>query len=156
MEPALGLTEEGMSRKGQLQMLFYVHLGVALVKVIVLGFAFGFGDLIQCLVLYCGYSQHSFCNIFIYMLVCLILAMQIAMPAGLAIQNGTALSDAYKSLIKNVNSGFTLTFMLGCMVFYIIAVIFSFKAYREFKYSHELRNQPINTGFNMNYGSIKE
>ena len=53
----------------------YVHIGVAISKVIVMGVMFGFGDLIQCLILYCGFSQHNFCNIFIYMLACLMLSL---------------------------------------------------------------------------------
>ena len=45
-EPGLSLTSEGMNHKQQLQILMYVHLGVAVSKVIIMGFMFGFGDLI--------------------------------------------------------------------------------------------------------------
>ena len=45
-EPSLALTSEGMNNKQQLQILMYVHLGVAISKVIIMGFMFGFGDLI--------------------------------------------------------------------------------------------------------------
>ena len=62
---------------------------------IVLGPMFGFGDLIQCLVLFCGIYQHGFCNVFIYMIFTLILAIQIVMPAGLALQTGKPLAEAY-------------------------------------------------------------
>ena len=54
--PGLDLTTEGHSHKGSLQILMYVHIGVAISKVIVMGLMFGFGDLIQCLILYCGFS----------------------------------------------------------------------------------------------------
>ena len=84
-QPGLTLTQEGMGHKKNLEILMYVHLGVAISKVIIMGFMFGFGDLIQCLVLYCGYSQHNFCNVFIYMIVVLMLALQVAMPASLAL-----------------------------------------------------------------------
>ena len=45
-QPGLPLTSEGMNHKQQLQILMYVHLGVAISKVIIMGFMFGFGDLI--------------------------------------------------------------------------------------------------------------
>ena len=64
-----------MTYKDKLRILMFVHLGVAITKIIVMGFAFGFGDLIQCLILWCGFEQHNFCNIFIYMLACLMLAI---------------------------------------------------------------------------------
>ena len=71
--PSLDLTTEGTDHKRKLELLMYVHLGIAISKVIIMGFAFGFGDLIQCLILYCGFSQHSFCNVYIYMLACMML-----------------------------------------------------------------------------------
>ena len=103
---------------------------------IILGFLYGFGDLIQCLILWCGYSQVNFCNVYIYMLACLILSFQIIIPAGFAIQTGAPLSSAFMSLIKGVNSTFTLVYMIFCLIFYVVAIILSFRAYREFKYAH--------------------
>ena len=55
MEPQTTLTvPEGQTAKERLEILLYVHLGVAISKIIVMGFSFGFGDLIQCLILWCG------------------------------------------------------------------------------------------------------
>ena len=45
-QPGMTLTQEGMSHKTKLEILMYVHLGVAISKLIIMGFAFGFGDLI--------------------------------------------------------------------------------------------------------------
>ena len=74
MEPQTALTApEGETAKKRLEILLWVHLGVAISKIIILGFSFSFGDLIQCLILWCGISQHNFCNVFIYMLATLIL-----------------------------------------------------------------------------------
>ena len=118
--------------------LLIAHISVAVTKVIILGVMFGFGDLIQCLMLYCAYSQHNFCNAFIYMIGCLFLALQIAMPAGLAIQTGQSLSSAFSSLLKGVNSTFTLVYMLLVLLFYVVAITLAFRAYREFKYSAQI------------------
>ena len=55
MQPQTSLTvPEGQTAKDRLEVLMYVHIGVALSKIIVLGFGFGFGDLIQCLILWCA------------------------------------------------------------------------------------------------------
>ena len=74
-QPNLQLTTEGLNFKKQLEILMYVNLGVAISKVIIMGFMYGFGDLFQCLILYCGYSQHNFCNIFLYMIVVMLLSL---------------------------------------------------------------------------------
>ena len=72
------------------------------------------------------------------MIVVLMLALQVAMPASLALQNGTALSSAYSSMIKDVNSTFTLVYMMLCLVFYVVAVVIAYRGYREFKYSYQM------------------
>ena len=47
MQPQTSLTvPEGQTAKDRLEVLMYVHIGVALSKIIILGFMFGFGDLI--------------------------------------------------------------------------------------------------------------
>ena len=157
-QPGLILSQEGMGHKKWLEILMYVHLGVAISKIIVMGLMYGLGDLIQCLILYCGISQHNFCNVFIYMFFVLMLALQLAMPACLALQNGTPLSSAYSSLIKGVNSTFTFIYMMLCLVFYVVAVIVSYRAYREFKYSsHMYRNgQNMQVQNPLNYGTLKD
>ena len=91
-QPIAELTHpQGSKQKDNLEILFYTHLGVAISKIIIMGFHFGFGDLIQCLILWCGYTQHNFCNVFIYMLACLMLAGQIILGAGFAVQTGKPL-----------------------------------------------------------------
>ena len=50
------------------------HILIGITKFIVMGFLFGFGDLLQVLILWCGVVQHSYCNVFIYILACLMLA----------------------------------------------------------------------------------
>ena len=60
MEPRVALTvPEGVDAKNRLEWLLYSHIAVAITKIIILGFAFGFGDLFQCLILFCGYRQHD-------------------------------------------------------------------------------------------------
>ena len=130
----LSLTQEGNDLKGKLQILLWVHLGVAISKLIILGIMFGLGDLIQCMILWCAIRQHDFCNTFIYMLVCMLVRLQLLVPALFAVQTGKPLNQAYQSIIKNINSTFVLIYMLLLVAFYSCAVFFAYKAYREFKY----------------------
>ena len=59
------LTPEGLGYKDNLVILMFVHFGLAIAKIILMGFFFGFGDLIQVLILWCGWATHNFCNVFI-------------------------------------------------------------------------------------------
>ena len=110
------------------------------------------------LILWCGFAQHNYCNIFIYMLACLILGVQLFMSGGLAVQQGKPISQGYQSMIKNVDPTVTLVFAIVIMVFYAIAVFISFRAYREFKYSHQMQRGAGNpqTQNPMNYGTLKD
>ena len=71
-EPRVAFTEKGTEYKDYLQYLLYGHLAVAVSKVIILGFMFGFSDLFLCLILFCGFRQGDFCNLFIYMIYVLV------------------------------------------------------------------------------------
>ena len=44
--PITALTEEGKGYKDNLQILMFVHIGIAIAKVILMGVMFGFGDFI--------------------------------------------------------------------------------------------------------------
>ena len=61
-------------------------------------------------------------------------------------------------MIKNVDPTVTLVFAIVIMVFYAIAVFISFRAYREFKYSHQMQRGAGNpqTQNPMNYGTLKD
>ena len=43
--PMTELTNEGKGYKDQLTVLMFAHLGVAIAKIILMGFMFGFGDI---------------------------------------------------------------------------------------------------------------
>ena len=57
------------------------------------------------------------------------------MAAGFALQTGAPLSSAFKTGITGANDGFTLVYTFLIFVFYTVAVVLSFKGYKEFKYS---------------------
>ena len=54
---------------------------------------------------------------------------------GYALQTSKPLDQAFKSWIKEVPGSVTLVLMSVCLVFYIVAIWISFRAYKEFKYS---------------------
>ena len=157
--PSVGLTvPEGQQAKERLEVLLYVHLGIALSKIIILGFGFGFGDLIQCLILWCGISQHNYCNVFLYMIACIVLGGQIAVAALFALQTGAPLTNSFKTGITGANDGFTLVYTCLIGIFYLLAVVFSFKGYKEFKYSLQRGsggNMTTSVRGPMSYGTLK-
>ena len=76
---------EGEKLKQSLEIILFIHIFVAISKIIILGFGFGLGDAIQCLILSCGVFGHNFCNVYIYMLFTLVLALQLLAVVGFAI-----------------------------------------------------------------------
>jgi len=55
-QPQVPISEKGQGHKDSLEVLLYTHIGVSISKIIIMGFAFGFGDLFQCLILWCALS----------------------------------------------------------------------------------------------------
>ena len=74
-----------------------------------------------------------------YMLFTLILATQMFMSGGFALQKGQNFTEAFQGLIKGVDPTVTLCFAIVILLFYCAAVFISFRAYREFKYSFQMR-----------------
>mmetsp|Transcript_18366 Transcript_18366/g.22906 ORF Transcript_18366/g.22906 Transcript_18366/m.22906 type:complete len:81 (-) Transcript_18366:67-309(-) len=80
------------------------------------------------------------------------------MAGGFAAQTGKPMNEAFQSMIKGINGTVVLVFTLICLVFYCIAIFISFRAYREFKYSFQMRAGPNSAAVQnpMSYGSIKD
>ena len=150
------LTQEGQGYKEQLTVLMFTHFGIAIAKIILMGIMFGFGDIFQVLILWCGFAQHNYCNVFIYMLACLMLSLQIFMVGGFAVQTGSPLSSAFKSTVSGVSGNVLMVFSIICLCFYVVAIFISFRAYREFKYSAQINGRGAGLENPLNYGSIKD
>ena len=74
-------------------------------------------------------------------------------------QTGNPLSSAFQTNITGANDGFTLVYSLLIGIFYLVAVVISFKGYKEFKYSLQNRGGSNMTTSAMrgpmSYGTLK-
>jgi len=90
------------------------------------------------------------------MIACSLLASQMGMAVGYAYQIGVPVSNVVSNGVS-ANDGFILTYASMVFVFYVVAVYFSFIAYREFKAMMEdsqgMRGVSLRNP--MNYGSVK-
>ena len=131
----------------------YVHLGVAISKMIIFGFMGGLNDLIQVMVLFCGISQHGFCNLFIYMIFNIFafaLVLTIMVDCG---SNDKPISSMSPTVSNNT---FLWIYTSLLLVFYVGATFFSFKGYREFKAMMEdqMGSNPMSSQNFLGYGAM--
>ena len=75
------------------------------------------------------------------MLATIMLFWQVLTPALLSLQNGTPLSEGYRSLIANVNSSFICVYMVIICIFYVVAITIAYLGYREFKHMLQSKNR---------------
>ncbi|CAI2377621.1 unnamed protein product [Moneuplotes crassus] len=104
-----------------LWVVLLAHLGLAIAFIVVAGTR-GIFELIAVMVLFCANSQANFCCMVMYILRLLLGLLQMFSFAGLILQNSDI--DAKKG-----------EFIIACLfvAFYIIALVISFYAYREYK-----------------------
>eukprot|EP00347_Sterkiella_histriomuscorum_P014298 403361409 len=121
-----------------MQIILAIHATLAILKMFIINPYASIGDIISCLILYCGINQHNFCTILVYMIFCLFNAFQLATMIGFLIQTGafgSGLSSNGISIANGngLNMGFVYGFTIIMFTFYILAVYCSFQAYKEFK-----------------------
>ena len=61
----------------------FAHGIVAIIKIILGGFSAGSGDLVNMLILWCGYSRYDYCQTVCYMLMCLQDVFMLSVSLGL-------------------------------------------------------------------------
>ena len=125
----VSLTPKGEKLKTTMNIVLIIHGVVALFKMFLMSPLSCIGDVISCLVLYCGVTQHNFCNILMYMVFCLFDAFGLFTALGYMIQVGYFSGDNSGS----VKSGFVFGLSALMFIFYSAAVYFSFQTYKEFK-----------------------
>ena len=68
--------------KSNLEIILGVHFFVAIVKMVVIGVLSGLSDLLSCLVLWCGLCRFDYCNLMIYVILCLFDMFQLLIVLG--------------------------------------------------------------------------
>jgi len=105
-----------------MNIILIIHAVVALFKMFLMNPMSSIGDIISCLVLYCGINQHNFCNVLMYMIFCLFDAFGLFTTLGYMVQVGY-FSGNNSGTVK---SGLMFGFSALMFVFYSAAVYFSF------------------------------
>ena len=127
MQPVVPPTEAGLKHKQRLYILIIVHLILAITYMFV-SITGGLFELITVLILWCATSQMQFCQLIIYMILCLNNLIGSLAGIGLLLQTGK-----FASCFSSGFTSFAVVLLLIFIVFYAIAVYVAFQAYREFK-----------------------
>ena len=109
--------------------LGFVHMALAIMLCFIVPMQ-GIYELIDVAILFCALAQMNFCCLIIYIINISINFFVIFNQLGLAVQHGQ-LTDTMKEASFSQNLSLTV-FILLC-VFYVVANVFCFYAYREFK-----------------------
>ena len=128
-EPIVAPTEEGKKHRTRLIVVGFVHLILAILLCFIM-FTNGIFELINVAILFCALAQMNYCCLIIYIINISIDFFTLFNQIGLLIQTGTATEIMTES---SLGSQFALTVMIILCVFYLVATVVCFYAYREFK-----------------------
>ena len=128
-EPVVPPTPAGKQQRGILMVLGFVHMALAILMCFIQPMQ-GIYELIDVAILFCALAQMNFCCLIIYIINITINFFVIFNQLGLAVQNQELteqMTDA--SFSENL----ALTVYIALAVYYVVANVFCFYAYREFK-----------------------
>ena len=128
-EPVVPPTEKGKQHRSVLMILGFVHLALSIMMCFIMVMQ-GIYELIDVAILFCALAQMNFCCLIIYIINITINFFIIFNQLGLAVQNGE-LTDQMKD--ASFSQNLSLTVMILLAIYYIVANVFCFYAYREFK-----------------------
>jgi hypothetical protein len=132
----------------------FVHLGVAVTQTLCLGFGSSTNDLFAVVILMIGMNRHDFCNVFIYMVLCLIRLFAIFFRYMYALQlHGLSFLSPTQGLATS--QVFVVVFDCFLCVFYTVAIFISYRAYREFKGMFEDKHSEAKVMNPFSYSSVK-
>ena len=128
-EPVVPPAPEGKKHRTILMICGFVHLALAIMYCFISVMS-GIYELIDVAILFCALAQMNFCCLIIYIIQITIQFFIIFNQLGLAVQNGN-LTEAMKDASFSAN--LALTVMILLCIYYVVANVLCFFAYREFK-----------------------
>ena len=128
-EPVAPATEKGRQHRSILMICGFVHLALSIMLCFI-ALMQGIYELIDVAILFCALAQMNYCCLIIYIINISINFFITFNQLGLAVQNGQ-LTDAMREATFSQN--LALTTMILLAVYYVVANVFCFYAYREFK-----------------------
>ena len=128
-EPIVPPTDEGKKHRSRLIIVGFVHLVLSILLCFIM-LTTGLFELINVAILFCALSQMNFCCLIIYIINISIDFFTLFNQVGLWIQTGD-----YTENMKDATWGeqFAIAIMFILLIFYVVATIVCFFAYREFK-----------------------
>ena len=158
LSPQVPLTSKGQECKDTLEILLFVHIGLAVTMLICLGGMYSYNDFIASLILFLGVNQHNYCNIYIYLLLNVMSIFKIAYYMLYTLQLHVPLNFVLVSYGIADELWFAYTYCFLMFIFYVSAIYFAYQAYRELKGIWEdegkFRNQGIYSPFD--YGTVNK
>ena len=128
-EPQVPPTEEGKRHRSILMVLGFVHLALSIMLCFIIMMQ-GIYELIDVAILFCALAQMNFCCLIIYIINISINFFVLFNQLGLAMQNGQLTETMTEA---SFSQNLALTTMILLCIYYIVANVFCFYAYREFK-----------------------
>ena len=128
-EPMVPPTDEAKRQRTILMVCGFIHLTLSIMLCFV-NFMSGIYELIDVAILFCSLAQMNFCCLTFYMVYITINFFTYVNIIGLVIQTGS-FDLVYNTGSTSASFWFTTICLLS--IYYIVAVILCFYAYREFK-----------------------
>ena len=108
----------------------FIHLSLAILLCFI-SFEMGLYELISVAILFCSLARMDFCCLIIYLIQITVDFFVRGNFVGLFVQTGV-LGEIFTN--SALGGSFAITVFIALIIFYVIASIFCFFAYREFKH----------------------
>ena len=128
-EPVCPPTEKGKEHQKKLMIIGFIHLALAICYCFVLPMN-GIYEIIDVMILFCALAQMNYCCLIIYLINITINFFICFNQLGLWIQTGS-LSEQMSN--ASLGQTFAISIIIALTIFYVVATVFCFYAYREFK-----------------------
>ena len=122
-------TAKAKSHRNTLMIIGFIHLALAIMYCFILPMN-GIYEIIDVMILFCALAQMNYCCLIIYLINITINFFISFNQLGLWVQTGQV-SDTLKS--ASFGQTFAISIIIALTIFYVVASIFCFFAYREFK-----------------------
>lgn len=123
--------EQARELVAKLKIIFYVQIGIIVLEIFLMFSGVPSStfilEIFSCCILYMAYSQINFCSCAIYIFFCMFAIVHYMVFFGTCIQNKT---DIFAGKPKIT---FYVLLVGFATIFYLVAIYFSFQAYKEFK-----------------------
>ena len=128
-EPVVPPTPAGKKHRGILMICGFVHLALAIMYCFI-SIMSGIYMLIDVAILFCALAQMNYCCLIIYIIQITVQFFMVFNQLGLAVQNGS-LTEIMEE--ASFSQNLALVVMILLAIYYVVANILCFYAYREFK-----------------------